>query len=810
MTNIYIADYGNHTIRRITQSGTDWVVSTFAGQAGGPGTNDGMGTNARFNGPIGITVDSNSTVFVVDSGNNTIRRINSAGVVTTIAGQAGVIGYGSADGMGAAAQFEFLTGIAVDRSGNLYVTDEGNQTIRKLIPTSTGWTVNTIGGLVQNIGSADGTGSAARFQYPFGVAVDSEGNVYVADSQNNTIRKGAFTQHGPTNAVPYSPAGMNGNLVVALTPPSASGQWRLPWELRWRNSGEVVTNLAAGTYPIEFRNVPGWLVIPFSSPVNVTNNGTTYITNQYYPTIGSLDTNTSGTLTVNIGPSPPPGVGWHFLGDTTPAFPPGYPPGFSTNLQAGTYLIEFAPVANYSKPPSFSVPISAGKPTVISVNYTLASSKPDQVLFPFPVPPGNIGDLADYPFGFNGQLQTDIGYGSGVVVQTNVVLTAAHLVFNDQTVSYVGQAYWYLQQEAGVYSPQPLTARGWYVLSGYASHRTNDLGHGYGPDQSSAASRNEDVAALYFPWSAPQVPWNGYGGYLPSDVSPNPWLTGNSLKMLVGYPVDGSFFGDTSITNGVMYQTDPQPYPLSLAPDQVNNQRVYTASWFLSYPGSSGGPLYVQLNGYYYPAGVYLGTLYNGSTYQSVVRAIDSDVVNLITNAVTIGSGGTNHTGGGVITFVPNQAISANNQAYVQVLLGPPSAIQAGAGWRLSGDPSYGNAPSYMRAITTNGATIEFASLPGWISPCSQTNQLTPGIITVISNAFYTVTNPVLVAKPGQGLGITGTTGTTYRLEYRTSLASGGWQPLVTNTLTDGLNLLLPWPPTNGPAAFYRAVWLQF
>src|SRR5262249_27762774 len=147
---------------------------------------------------------------------------------------------------------------------------------------------------------------------------------------------------------------------------------------------------------------------------------------------------------------------------------------------------------------------------------------------------------------------------------------------------------------------------------------------------------------------------------------------------------DGSFFGDTSISNGVMYQTDPQPYPLSLSTEQINNQQVYTASWFLSYPGASGGPLYVQLNGDYYPAAVDLGPLYNGSTYQSLVRAIDSDVVNLITNAAAIGVGGTNNTGGGVITFVPNQAINANNLAYVQVVLGPPAAVQAGAGWQLS------------------------------------------------------------------------------------------------------------------------------
>ena len=228
-----------------------------------------------------------------------------------------------------------------------------------------------------------------------------------------------------------------------------------------------------------------------------------------------------------------------------------------------------------------------------------------------------------------------MGYGSGVAVQTNVVLTAAHLVFNDQTLSYVSQVYWRFRQEAGVFSPQPQAARGWYVLSGYAAQRTNDVLGGLGPDQSSPQSRNLDVAALYFP---SPVAGGGYGGYLPSDTVPNSWLTGTSQKMLVGYPVDGSLFGDASIVPGVMYQAGPQPYPLSLATDPVANQQVYLAPWFLSYPGNSGGPLYVQFNGYYYPAGVYLGTLYNGVVpYASLVRGIDSNVVNLITWAQALG-----------------------------------------------------------------------------------------------------------------------------------------------------------------------------
>ena len=808
--NVYVADTDNYTIRMIARVGADCVVSTIAGSAGNYGSADGTGTNAMFSFPKSVAVDSSGDVYVADSWNNSIRKITPVGtnwVVSTIAGSAGI--YGSVDGTGTNAQFYFPYGIAVDRAGNLYVAEAGNDTIRKITPVGTNWVVSTIGGLPGIPGSADGAGNAARFSGPFGIAVDSAGTIYVADSGSGTIREGVFTEYTAVNQVHYTPPSMNGQLVVTLLPPAANGQWRFPWEAGWRNSGQTANNLVAGNYPVQFRNQPGYVVVPLSGPVPVTNNGTTFVTNQYYPTFTTPNTNQGGSLTVNIGPSPPSGVGWRFLGDTTAFLPSAY----TTNLAAGTYLIEFASVSGFSKPPNLSVQVFAGQPTVLSETYLLAQSAPAGVLLPTPVPANNITDLADYPFGFNGQLQTDIGYGSGAAVQTNVVLTAAHMVFNDQTLSYVSQAYWFIQQEKGVFVPEPLPARGWYLLSGYAAQRTNDVLGGLGPEQSSPQSRNMDVAALYF---LSPVAGGGYGGFLPSDTVPNQWLASTSLKMLVGYPVDGSQFGDASIVPGTMYATDPQPYPLSQATDPVADQQVYTANWFLSYPGNSGGPFYVQFNGYYYPAGVYLGTLYNGIVpYASAVRAIDSDVVNLITLAATQGDSGTNNSGG-VITLVVNQPLSTANPAYVMVQLGPPAAIQAGAGWRLSTDPAntYLSGTNSVDTVTTTNATLVFKSISGWNPPTNQTVSLTRGQITVVSNALYTVisstpTPPVMVIDPVLGLGITGTTGTTYQIQSCNSLANNSWTAISTNTIiSTGFNLVLPPPFTNGAATFYRAKWL--
>ena len=451
--------------------------------------------------------------------------------------------------------------------------------------------------------------------------------------------------------------------------------------------------------------------------------------------------------------------------------------------------------------------VNPGQPSYLSVNYLLAAAPPANVALPQQVPSHLVGDESAWPFGFNGQLQSDTGYGSGVAVQKNVVLTAAHLVFNDQTLSYVSRAYWLFRRHAGVSEPLPMEARGFYVLSGYAAQRTNDLFSGSAPGQSTPPSRNLDVAALYF--NQP-VAGGGYGGYLPSDTVPNNWLASSAAKMLVGYPVDGSQFGDAGIVPGRMYQTAPQSSPLSLATDPVSGQQqVYVAPWFLSYPGNSGGPLYVQLNGYYYPAAVYIGTLFSGAQpYVSVVRAIDSSVANLITLASSQGDSGTNNTGGGVITIVPSQAVSAGNPGYVQFRLTPPAAVRAGAAWRLLGDTAYSTSTNYTRAVTsTNSFAVEFKPVPGWNVPASQSVFVAPGVL-ITNTAFYTVTNPVLSQRRLTGterLGMTGTTGTMYRLERRSALTNAAWLPVTTNTIrTNGFNPVL----TNPPAGFYRLQWL--
>ena len=180
---LYVLDTYSHTVRKVDI--TSGAVTTLAGYAGTSGSTDNaIGSSARFNTPFGIAVDSSSNLYITDTLNQTIRVISSTGAVSTLAGSVG--NTGTTDSTGTTAKFNTPAGIATDGT-SLFIADSGNHTIRK-VDIATG-VVTTFAGTAGSSGSADGTGTAAKFNTPTGLTMDSSGNLYVTDQWYLKIRK---------------------------------------------------------------------------------------------------------------------------------------------------------------------------------------------------------------------------------------------------------------------------------------------------------------------------------------------------------------------------------------------------------------------------------------------------------------------------------------------------------------------------------------------------------------------------------------------------------------------------------------------
>ena len=277
--NLFIADTGNHTIRKVTPAG---VVTTFAGLAGTAGSTNATGTSARFNSPNGLAIDSSNNIYVADTGNHTIRKVTSGGVVTTVAGLAGISG--STNATGTSARFNSPAALAVTSAGILYVADTGNYTIRKIV-LSTG-AVTTLAGAAGTSGTTDSaTGTSARFGLIYGLGVASNGNIFVSDFSGSTIRKIV-----PTGTVAVSTFAGAANTRGTTNATGTSARFSSPYGLTVDASNNIyvsdyancllrkITSIAVVTTPVgtpgTCKFVAAGLPSTINAPLGLTKSGT--------------------------------------------------------------------------------------------------------------------------------------------------------------------------------------------------------------------------------------------------------------------------------------------------------------------------------------------------------------------------------------------------------------------------------------------------------------------------------------------------------------------------------------------------------
>lgn len=344
--NIFVADTANDMIRKVTPDG---VVTTFAGAARQFGSNDGTGASAQFSNPSGIAIDTSDNLYVTDTVNHTIRKITPSGIVSTLAGLAGVSG--TSDGSRTQARFNRPSGIAVDSSGNVYVADTGNHAIRKV---STSGTVTTIAGTLGTSGSSDGTGTAAQFNSPYGLTVDSSGVVYVADSINNTVRRGVVASGSGSLTITGVPPSRiqvttNANVTFKI---AASGS-PVP-TYQWYKDGTVISGATSATYALSSVTsanagnysvtVSSGLVTYSSAPtqLQVFASGTPVpsVTLVTQPTDRTVAAGSSTTFTVEATSSNPLTYQWTKNGNAiTGAASATYTIGSATSDDAALYAV---------------------------------------------------------------------------------------------------------------------------------------------------------------------------------------------------------------------------------------------------------------------------------------------------------------------------------------------------------------------------------------------------------------------------------------------------------------------------------------
>jgi uncharacterized repeat protein (TIGR03803 family) len=555
--------------------------------------------------------------------------------------------------------------------------------------------------------------------YFYRIRASSAGGVAV--SADATFRPASLS--GFFRSAPPLPPEAEGFLLVNLTPETIGGAWRFVGEQQWRTPGVPAGGLTSGDREVEFRTVPGYLQ-PLRETVSVISGAPATVVEREY-----FSSNTPGGAGLNITLKPDslsaPNVPiaqrpqWRLLGSSDQSWrDSGATIG---GLTPGVYLVEFKPVPGRSTPAPLSIAVADGQTRTAAATYFLA--EPAVGLTPAVLAFETASTAQALPYSFVGQLRSDAGSATGFVVKPRVVATAAHVVFDEATLVPATGLQWLFQRDRASFEPVPQTPRGFYVSQGYASQRQAEGT----PGESTPASQDLDAAALYFLADAGR---GGFSGYLASDAVQNEWLISPALKTLVGYPIDGI----PAANQGRVHATDPANLAFAFS-----FGHTYTTASVSSVGGASGGPLCVQFEGNnFYPAAIYLG-----GTGQTVVRAIDSMVVDLFNRAEVSANTGRDNVGGGITQVSAAASAARFASGGLRVTLGPAAAVLAGAKWRIGTAASLESGAT--RANLAPGSyTISFEAVNGFATPAPRSVAVLESQVIDASANYTPLVKPVL------------------------------------------------------------------
>jgi hypothetical protein len=516
------------------------------------------------------------------------------------------------------------------------------------------------------------------------------------------------------------------NSVIVTVMPAGVGGWRFAGEYAWRPSGSV-EGVPAGERLVEFMPVAGY-TRPSPVSINVANTGGVTVAR------GKYGKSSSGSVSLKVVlDAKGPVAQWRFFRPGANSDPWKDSGKTVKGLPVGVYHIECKSVVGRITPLPKVVDLKTSK--TVTIAYRMRDA-------PFGTPPSavpfeSLSSSFGMPYSYVGQIRSDLGSSSGFVVKSKadkdagttvsrVVATAGHVVFDDNTKAFVGGLQWLLQRDSSAYEPEPLIPRGAHLLDDYAAARV-----GVTPGVGTETSQNRDAAVLYFSKDAGR---GGYSGMLASDAVNNEFLIATppdpqSMKMLVGYPVDND-----GIVPGKMCASPPTMAVFSRVAPADNTFRTYRTTDLSGSFGMSGGPLCVQgPDGNYLPAAIFLG----GSN-ETIVRAINGEVIEIIERAEASSATGDNNTSAGY-TLSSYTTLSGGTSGYgqIRVTINPQSALDAGAGWRLSENDIY-TASIVPEILSVEGSpyTLDLKAIPGFEKPDTQSVKIKEGKIQEITYTY--------------------------------------------------------------------------